>query len=1032
MTFDFQPYLSAIAHRYSQQRDWDTPTSALLPLDARVVQRQDRKNTSSEIDSGDRSDDPVEQLPVLEGLRKYALGNDREHVLLTGRPGSGKSTALQQLVVSLAEGGQVPVLVPLKVDQPVPELIRAEFRRVKPKPTLDDIDDWLLDDRLVLLLDGINEIPNEDLRRQLARFREENPTTPMIFTTRDLAVGGDLGVERRLEIQPLKPKQVQIFVGQYLPEHGDKLLRQLGDRLRELAETPLLLKLLCDMFYETGAVPKNKGDLFRQFDQDYEHIKQEEYVSVSENFWEFKSEVLQYLAFSMIQADEEKPTEAWLTIPQSRAELILEDWLRGRGVQDAPKKAKLWLKDLRRHHLLQDATKPKKIEFHHQLFQDYYAAEYLLQQLPELLKGESRFKYNYLNYLKWTESIALMLSLVDEKDQALHVVKLAMNVDLMLGARLAGKVKKKFQSTTVSWINNLEASLSLKGLCWIASHSEAAIPGLLEILNNLHPPYSDVCFRAVDVLGDLGSEAAILGLLDILDSQKLFLLRGHVIEALGKSGNEAAIPGLLKALNDPDHYVRNKAEEILSNPDEETATSSEDFFILCEIGHWLLEERLNKSGREADIPKLLEALKNPEYDVRLNAVETLGKLNSEIAIQGLLEALNDSDFNICVEAATALSDLGHEAAIPKLLEALKDPDSGIRNRSVKALGNLESEAAISGLLEALKDPNPDVRSNAAEILGKSGREAAISGLLEVLKDPDSHVRPSAPEVLGISNHREAFMLRINESLSEYSFRQKVVDALGNLGSEAAIPRLLEVLNASNFGLQDEVAKALGKIGHPRPIALFWQQQRTSSNTNFHSAISAIQNRCKFYNYEVWQEAVQIQNQATLGAQASSVNLLVQLDRIEQVAQATYKNTDRMANEPKNNFSGAAFHGPVNFGDNPTGDFIGTQNRYAADPKVESTISELKSLLNQLQDEYPQVETEAEALNIIDVEFTEIQRSPGHKLAILRQQLLNPERHLQASKATLAEVAKHYLEESVWAKAVLTYLDKMSETPDQGA
>jgi predicted NACHT family NTPase len=44
----------------------------------------------------------VEQFPVLAGLRKYALGDEREHVLLAGRPGSGKSTALRQLVLELA------------------------------------------------------------------------------------------------------------------------------------------------------------------------------------------------------------------------------------------------------------------------------------------------------------------------------------------------------------------------------------------------------------------------------------------------------------------------------------------------------------------------------------------------------------------------------------------------------------------------------------------------------------------------------------------------------------------------------------------------------------------------------------------------------------------------------------------------------------------------------------------------------------------------------------------------------------------
>lgn len=50
---------------------------------------------------------------------------------------------------------------------------------------------------------------------------------------------------------------------------------------------------------------------------------------------------------------------------------------------------------------------------------------------------------------------------------------------------------------------------------------------------------------------------------------------------------------------------------------------------------------------------------------------------------------------------------------------------------------------------------------------------------------------------------------------------------------------------------------------------------------------------------------------------------------------------------------------------------------------------------------------------------------------MSRQLLNPERHLQATKAALGEVAKHYLEESLWAKAGLTYLDKLSEEPNRG-
>jgi hypothetical protein len=137
-----------------------------------------------------------------------------------------------------------------------------------------------------------------------------------------------------------------------------------------------------------------------------------------------------------------------------------------------------------------------------------------------------------------------------------------------------------------------------------------------------------------------------------------------------------------------------------------------------------------------------------------------------------------------------------------------------------------------------------------------------------------------------------------------------------------------------------------------------------------------------------------------------------------------------SDQPKNNFSGATFNGPVNLSNNLNDNVIDTQNNYSTDPEIKATLADLKTLIAQLQTQHPTVTTETAALTIIDAEFTEIKRNPAHKLATLRQQILNPERHLQATKATLSEIAKHYLEESIWAKAGITYLDKLSESPGQ--
>jgi hypothetical protein len=115
-----------------------------------------------------------------------------------------------------------------------------------------------------------------------------------------------------------------------------------------------------------------------------------------------------------------------------------------------------------------------------------------------------------------------------------------------------------------------------------------------------------------------------------------------------------------------------------------------------------------------------------------------------------------------------------------------------------------------------------------------------------------------------------------------------------------------------------------------------------------------------------------------------------------------------------------------------GTIIGTQNTYESNPELASTIADLKTLITELQTKHPNITTETEALEIIDAEFTEITQNPSHKFNKLGKQILNPERHFQAGKATIVEVLKKKLDQSLIATAIVTYLDKFSETPDKGA
>jgi predicted NACHT family NTPase len=85
--------------------------------------------------------------------------------------------------------------------------------------------------------------------------------------------------------------------------------------------------------------------------------------------------------------------------------------------------ARKCLDDLLRHHLDSDQWE-NRIEFRHQLIQEYYAAEYLLARVEQI--SDLSLQQHYLNYLKWTEPVALMLALVDDGALAERVVKLAL------------------------------------------------------------------------------------------------------------------------------------------------------------------------------------------------------------------------------------------------------------------------------------------------------------------------------------------------------------------------------------------------------------------------------------------------------------------------------------------------------------------------------------------------------------------------------------------------------------------------------
>ena len=712
---DWTPYLKSISEKYAQ---WETfytltdvegktrpsKTAPLMDLQVQTIEKEPQNPQ----ERPERPEKP-ERFTVLDGLRKYATN----HVLLKGRPGSGKSTALARLLLEESVGAQslrlnqqnqakiiqIPILIELRLyETSILDLILQFLKRHKLIIDSNTLESWLLENQNfspLLLFDGINELPSDPARRDLKNFRQQYAEISMIFTTRDLG-SDDLNIEKKLEMLPLTELQMQDFVKAYLPEKGEEMLKQLGNRLKELAETPLLLWMLCSVFDDNqNKIPANLGLVFQIFTGIYDKKLKADVPTYQESrdWWR---ELLQVLAWKMTQG--ESKTEIQVAISRTEAEEELSKFIKNKGFPEYY--GKQWLKDLLKYHLIH-LEGNDKIAFRHQLIQEYYTAEELKKKLPHL--RDEQLQWDYLNYLKWTEPMALLLGLLDNENQAKRVVKLGLEIDLKLGARLAGEVNFKFQKQTVGLVLGLDVPKRFKVELLGLTKSN-------EVVNELNQALEDsdwfVRWNAAEALGNIGSETAIPGLLKALEDSDRFV-RGKAAEALGKISSETAIPGLLKALEHSDVYVR-----------------------------WKAAEALGKIGSETAIPGLLKALEDSNKDVRMYAAEALGKISSETAIAGLLKALKDSDVYVRWNAAFALGEIGSETAIPELLKALEHSDVYFRWKAAEALGKISSETAIPGLLKALEDSDRFVRGKAAEALGNIGSEAAMTELIKCLKNPD--------------------------------------------------------------------------------------------------------------------------------------------------------------------------------------------------------------------------------------------------------------------------------------------------------
>jgi hypothetical protein len=220
------------------------------------------------------------------------VANETAFMMVLGGPGMGKSTFLRKVGLEALKQGQgeyqhicIPVFLELRkyrwdkaMGINLQEKIAEEFQHCGLPEYQDCTERLLKQGKLLVLFDGLDEVPTELLGQMTTaikdlvdRYRENR----FIASCRIAAYRSFQNFSRFTDvpIANFDEQQIRCFIENWFkshdqPEWGQECQKRLNSddhkATRELAQTPLLLTLICILFLKRGEFPTKRATLYSE------------------------------------------------------------------------------------------------------------------------------------------------------------------------------------------------------------------------------------------------------------------------------------------------------------------------------------------------------------------------------------------------------------------------------------------------------------------------------------------------------------------------------------------------------------------------------------------------------------------------------------------------------------------------------------------------------------------------------------------------------------------------------------------------
>ena len=486
------------------------------------------------------------RIPGLEAVQQHL------QLLVLGRPGAGKSTFLQHIAVECNEGRfhaeQVPIFLRLRnftEDTEASSIALLDYLRQDCLSdcslTLEQWEQLLREGRLMLLLDGLDEVPEQQsdrIVREIRQLADRYHRNQWIVTCRIAAQTYRFDGFTDVEVADFDRQQAKTFVakwfgavagGQEAEAKAETLMAALeqpeNQRIRELAVTPILLNLACVVFASRGNFPSKRSELYQEallilFNRwDEERRIKRSSLSQRQNLYRDltsaqKRRILGYIASETFEQEQlffkHEEAQRLITRHLAMVEAASQD------AEGLKQDSEAILKVIEAQHGLLVERARRIYSFSHLTFHEYFTAQQIVQvQSLQDPQGAIDRLLDHLHEPRWREVFFLVVEQLPNADYLLQQMK--QRIDRLM-------VGDKFQQF----------------LRWVQQKSES-----------VEVPYKPAAIRAFYF--DLDSDLTCA-----LDFDPDFDLARTIDRALDLTLNHARILGLARARDlDIDHVLDN-------------------------------------------------------------------------------------------------------------------------------------------------------------------------------------------------------------------------------------------------------------------------------------------------------------------------------------------------------------------------------------------------------------------------------------------------------------------------------------------